>query len=252
VRDRAVHDAVWGMADEQPVAQAVRDNLRANGIKVGVITGGLPAEVDAALNAPPPQKRVERPEFNLPDGSNTLVSLTESKPQATLLLNRQGRPIGRDYTDASGFFRVTATQEGPTGVALRLAPEIHHGAIARRFGAVSNGLGTLNTLEPLSINDRQEEETFHGELTTSLTLQPDQVVVLGCDPDRRGSLGAFLFTQPEPNSDRLLQRVVIVWASRNNTGIPGSHPKPSEPPRLIPVDPADLPELPGRTPRVKS
>ena len=56
-----------------------------------------------------------------------------------------------------------------------------------------------------SLKDGQQEETFR-ELAAAFTLQPGQVAVIGHDPDRRGSLGAFLFTRPEPNSDRLTQQ----------------------------------------------
>jgi hypothetical protein len=241
--DRAVDEAVWASADEQVVAPEVRRVLQANGLKLGLITGGLPVDLDRAIHAPPPNK-VERPEFSLPDGSNnTLISLTESLPETTLLLNREGRTSGRDYHDAKGFVRITATQDGPTGVTLRVAPEIHHGQVARRFTPLPDGVGTLNTMEPLAIKDAQDETTFR-DLTATFTVQPGQAVVLGGDPDRPGSLGAFLFTQPEPKSDRLLQKVVVVWASRNNNGIPGSHPVPPTP-RLTPVEPPDLPAAGG-------
>jgi hypothetical protein len=243
VRDRAVHDAVWGAADEQVVPPEVRHDLQANGLRVGVLTGGMPSEVEAAINAPPPD-RVNPADFNIPDRSNTLVRLTPAASQASLLLNRDGRAFGRDYHDASGFFRVTASHEGATAVALRFAPELQHGQIARRFSTVPDGVNTLNALEPISIRDSQQEETFR-ELSATIKLEPGQIAVIGCDPDRRNTLGTFLFTQPEPNSDRLIQKVILISASRNNPGPPGSQPGP---PVLTPVDPPDLASTPARKP----
>jgi hypothetical protein len=233
LHDKAVETAVWSAADEQVLAPETRRVLQANGLRVGVITGGLPADVETAVNAPPPD-RIDPAEFNLPDGDNTLVSLIESAPQASLLLNRDGRAFGRDYKDASGWFRVTATQDGATGVALRFVPEVHHGPVQRRFDSLPNGGG--NALNPMQfmVKDGQQEETLR-DLAATLTLQPGQVAAIGCDPDRRGSLGYFLFTQPEANSDRLIQKVVLVWASRNASTEPGSQPKPSS--RLFPVEP---------------
>jgi hypothetical protein len=235
LRDKAVDSAVWATADEQVIAPEARRALEANGLRVGVITGGLPAEVESALNAPPPNK-VDPAEFNLPDGDNTLVSLAEATPLATVILTRDGRASGKDYKDVSGFFRVTASHDGPTGVGLRIAPEIHHGPIQRRFDALPNSAGAMNTMQ-FGVKDGQQEETFR-DLVAALTLQPGQIAVVGCDPDRRGSLGGYLFTQPEANSDRIIQKVLLIWASRSNPGEPGSQPKP--PADLVPVEPPDL------------
>ena len=93
-----------------------------------------------------------------------------------------------------------------------------------------------------TIVDGQQEETLR-DLATTLTLEPGQTAVISSDPDRPGSLGAFLFTNAEANSDRLMQKLVIIRASRTNVGIPGSQPKRT--PHLFPVDPPEqLPPLP--------
>lgn len=246
LRDPAVHSALWGTADEQMVAPEVRQGLQANGLRIGVITGGLPPEVETALQAPPPAK-VDPTEFNLPDGDPTLVALNEKTQAASLLLNRDGHASGKDYKDASGWFRVTASHEGPTGVSLRFVPEIHHGPISRRFDALPSNNGTFNGM-PYTLKDGQQEETLR-ELAATLILQPGQIAVVGCDPDRKGSLGTFLFTQAEPNSDRLLQKVMLIWATRTNLGEPGSQPNP--PSGLVPIDPSVLPDPAGKTDQAK-
>ena len=75
---------------------------------------------------------------------------------------------------------------------------------------------------------------------TKLALGPGQVLVLGCWPDRPGSLGHFLFTKPEPNSDRLLQCVVFLWAVPTGpTEIPWVDPV-TPPTNLRPVDPSEV------------
>jgi hypothetical protein len=229
LRDAALNTEIWNAADEQVIAPEVRRALEVNGLRIGLIAGTLPAEAEAMLNAPPSDAEPKKSQIILPDGSNTLMSLVESTPQVSLLLNRDNHASGKDYDDASGWFRVTATQEGPAGVALRFVPEIHHGPLQRAFGAVPN-TGAYAP-QGFMVKDGQEEETFR-ELAASLTLQPGQVAVLGCRPENPRSLGAFLFTQPEPNSDRLLQRVLLIWASRSSEGLP----------TLEPVDPPDMPQ----------
>ena len=243
LHDRVVNESVWGAADEQVIAPEVRRGLEANGLRIGVITGALPAAVEGAVHAPPPDK-VDPAEFVMPDGSNTLVSMAETNPVVSLLLNLDERASGRDYKEASGWFRVTANQDGATGVSLRFVPEIHHGPILRRYDSLPNG-GAVNPMQ-FMLKDGQQEETLR-DLLASLTLQPDQVVAIGCNPDRRGSLGSFLFTHPEANSDRLSQKIVLFWASRNTSGEPGSQPKasPKRTPRLVPVDPPRRPARQG-------
>ncbi len=77
-------------------------------------------------------------------------------------------------------------------------------------------------------------DTFR-ELSATLTLQPNQIAVIGGLADRPRTLGSFLFTQPEPNSDRLLQRVVLVRAQQEQLTQNDDEPKPT--PRLEPVEP---------------
>jgi hypothetical protein len=235
IHDKAVNEAVWSSADEQAVPSDMRRALESNGLRMGILTGGLPAEVEAAINAPPPN-RVDPAEFNQPEGTPALINLAQSLPTLTLLLNRDGRALGKDYQDASGYFRVTPTHDGPAGVTLRFVPEIHHGPIQRRYDALPNTGGTLNTMQFMP-KDGQQEDSLR-ELAASVTLQPGQVAVVGCNPDRKGSLGAFLFTRAETNSDRLIQKVLFIRASRTNLGQPGSQPDAK--PHLVPEEPPDL------------
>jgi hypothetical protein len=241
IHDKVVNEVVWTAADEQIVGSEARRGLEANGLRVGVIEGSLPSELEKVLNAPPPDK-VEPAEFHFPEGSNALVALADSTPQATLLMNRDGRASGKDYEHATGWCRVTANHSGATGVGLKIVPEIHHGPIVRKYDATQANAASLNPMT-FTVKDGQAEETLR-DLAASLTLQPGQTAVLGANPDRPGSLGAFLFTHTEANSNRLLQRVVLLRAGRSNVGIPGSMPTPTNHPRLLPVDPPELPRLP--------
>jgi hypothetical protein len=228
LRDEAIDSAIWTVADEQAVPPSVRRAFEVNGLRIGLITGDLPADVDSILKAPPP-KRVEPMRIVLPDGDHTMLAMSESLPVISLLLNLDGRAFGKDYKDASGWFRVTAHYEGETAVKLRFVPEIHHGPIQRAFSALPNA-GTYSPQQFMQ-KDGQQEDTLR-ELAASLDLQANQIAVLGCRSDAQRSLGSFLFTQNEANSDRLLQKIVLIWASRTTTGADASVP-----PGLEPIDP---------------
>lgn len=237
LKDPALNEALWGGADEQVIPADVRRALEANGLHAAVATGNLPAATRAVLEAPAPQK-VEPKVIVLPDGNSTLIELKAATPQVTLLLNRNGAVAGKDYQDASASFRLTATHAGgagggEAGVAVRIVPEVRHGPIRRQFDGTQNP----GQFEPRQfvMKDGQEEETFR-DLAVTLTLRPNQVAVIGSLPDRRRSVGDFLLTEPEPGSDRLLQKVVLIWAATGTESLPGT---PSAPPAVLePVDPA--------------
>lgn len=229
LRDEALNGALWSVADEQSIAPDLRRALEVNGLRMGLITGELPHDVDSILNAEGPNK-VEPSQFEFPDGDHAMIDMVDTTPEISLLLNREGRAFGKPYKDASGWFRVTASHDGSTGVSLRFVPEIHHGPIQRAFTALPST--TSYSPQQFMQKDGQQEESLR-ELATTLILQPGQVAVIGCLPDASQSLGSFLFTHPEPNSDRLLQRVLLVWASRQGKNQPAT----TSPPSLLPVDP---------------
>jgi hypothetical protein len=213
--DPALNEVIWRVADEQVVPPPERRAWEVNGLRVGRIVGDLPLEIEAMLNETAPQKKVTPINIIVPSGESTLISISETVDQASLLLNRDNRIFGSDYRAASGLFRVTPQHEGVNHVSMRLVPEIHHGPVQRTFRA----LPTAAPIGPqeFMINDGQQEEIIR-ELTTTLALEPGHIVVIGRRPEYKRSLGNFLLTQAVEHSDQRLEKVVLIWASRNLEG----------------------------------
>jgi hypothetical protein len=224
----AINDLVWRVADEQIVPPAERRGWEVNGLRVGRVIGELPAELDAILRDTTPQKKVNPSSFFVESGEQTLISVSEPVPQASILFNRDERAFGRDFNDASGFLRVTVRHEGAHGVSLRLVPEIHHGPIQRMFQAVPNAASLMP--QEFRINDGQQEETLR-DLPANLVLEPGEVAVIGCRTEQRRTLGSFLFTQAEAHSDERHQKLILVWASRNLQGVIDGDTKTTDRPR---------------------
>ena len=154
-RDASINEAVWKVADEQAITREARRALEVNGLRIGQITGELPPELEAVLEAKPPHK-VEPATFLLDDGDHTLVSVCDPVDQVSLLLNRENHPYGKDYQAASGYFRVTAEHDGGDKVSLRFTPEIHHGPVKRSYQAITQA--TPYAPQQFKINDGQQEE----------------------------------------------------------------------------------------------
>ena len=74
--------------------------------------------------------------------------------------------------------------------------------------------------QQFKINDGQQEESL-PDLAANLVLETGQVAVVGCRPEQERSLGAFLFTQSDAHGDQRRQKLILVWADRNQLGTLG-------------------------------
>ncbi len=230
LRDPSINEVVWKAADEQSITPEARRTLQVNGIRLGRITGELPPDLESVLAAPPPHK-VEPATFLLDDGEQTLISTNEPVEQVTLLMNRDNRPYGKDYQAASGYFRVIAAHDGAHGVSLRFTPEIHHGQTQRSYQAITNA--APYAAQQFKISDGQPAESL-PDLAASLVLETGQVAVVGCRPEHEGSLGSFLFIQADAHGDQRRQKLVLIWADRNQLGTLGDKVARSD--RPVPRD----------------
>jgi hypothetical protein len=213
--DPAIHDALWRVADEQIVLPATRRAWEANGLRLGRIIGALPGELEAVLKDPTPKNNASVTTFILEDGDSSPIRLSDPVDEASLLLNRENRIFGRDYRDASGFMRVTPRQEGTTSVALRLVPEIQHGPIQRFFQPQPSALAVAP--HQFQMTTGQQEDTMR-ELAATVVLDPGHVAVIGCRTEQKRSLGTFMLTQAVARSDQRLEKIILIWASRNLEG----------------------------------
>jgi hypothetical protein len=213
--DPTINDVVWRVADEQVIPPLERRAWEVNGLRIGRIVGDLPLELEAILKETAPQKKVTPTNFFVDSGEPTLIIVSATVEEASLLLNRDNRIFGNDYKDASGFFRVIPQHEGINNVSLRLVPEIHYGPVQRTFQA----LPTAAPIGPqeFMINSGQQEETIR-ELATTLVLEPGHIAVIGSRPEYKRSLGNFMLTQAVAHSDQRLEKIIMIWASRNLQG----------------------------------
>lgn len=230
-RDPAINEAAWRLADQQVVGADERKTLDANGLRIGRIIGTLPRELETILRGEGPNRtRAEPSNILLESGQSTPINLTPRVPQVSLLVDQDDRVTGRDYQDASGFLRVTARHHGERAVALRITPEIHHGPIQRSFPSQPNPSGLAP--QQFSIRDAQKEELL-TELAVDLVLEEGQVAIMGTRPENLKSLGSFLFCQQAAENEERHQRLVLIWASRNMTGVIAEGPKGGDRPRLF-------------------
>lgn len=73
------------------------------------------------------------------------------------------------------------------------------------------------------------------DLAATLVLEPSHVAVIGCRPEQKRSLGSFMFTQAVAQSDQQLERIILIWASRNleGQGANDGRDRTSDRPKLV-------------------
>jgi hypothetical protein len=195
--------------------------LQANGLRIGRITGDLPLELEKVIDAPPPNK-IDPVSFMVEEEMHANINICDAVDEVSLLLNRNDHVFGKDYKDASGYFLATPRHYQSESVSLRITPEIHFGPSRQSFQPIE---AAPYAPQDFKITNGQEAETLR-DLTANLVLDAGQVVVLGCIPEQERSLGSFLFTLADPHSDQRTQRLVLIWASRNQNGLIDEKKKP--------------------------
>ena len=236
--DAVLNEVAWQSADEQVIEPDLRRALQTNGLRLGRLTGEVPSALAEMLHAGPPNQPDVQMIAN-PSGESALVDPSQAPAHTSLnllLSDPQGQVRGKNYSDAKGFLRVTATHEGSSAVSVRLAPELHHGPVLAGFGPVSTGPVLMP--REFQMTAGQKQETFR-DLAATVALQPGQILLIGTRPERPGCLGDLLFNRLEANSDRVRQSLVLIWANRNGAGELAKG-RLDLPPALRPVDDAEL------------
>lgn len=255
-REPAINEVLWKEVDEQVLTRAEQKALQANGLRIGRIIGDLPREIETILKSDGQAgHRVVPTELLVESGDpKTLISVSPTVEQVSLLINRGNRVSGRDYQDVSGYLRLIPRHHGPHAVSLRVIPELHHGPIRRTFPTLPNATGVAP--QQLAIRDAQQEDEIR-DLAIDLLLEQNHIAVIGCRPDNLRGLGTFLFSQPAAENDERHQRVVLIWATRNMRGVVADVTKqddrPDDRPRLFrrmkgAPEPAPSPDKPDMTP----
>ncbi len=72
LQDDLLGETLWSVADAQVIDDQARRDLADNGLRIGLVTGSLPPEVQALIDDE--QNQANATTIVLPDGESTLVS----------------------------------------------------------------------------------------------------------------------------------------------------------------------------------
>lgn len=211
-KDVAIDSSIWHTADEQVVPTELRDLLRKNGLRIGVLRSALPSEIEELMRRSGPAGQAVEPLIvNQPINEPVKIAVTDSKPEATIqLAATEQSSEKKSYKDISGFIRASAMTDNQSGVIMRITPELHHGEIKSYFKPTSDN---QNAFEPaqLSLRNGQTEDLIK-ELVTNIRVEEGQCLVIGADTEKEGTLGWFLLTEQPTSNLEMRQKMILIWA----------------------------------------
>lgn len=215
LKDKSIDEAIWRTADEQVLPTALKESLRRNGIRIGMLRSSLPSEVEELMKHSGPTGQIVEPlVVNQPFNEPVKIATAEARPEISLLVDSGNGVAGKVFKDASGFFRVAGLLDDQAGVILKVTPEIHHGKNASQITPSQEG---SNPFEPgqLLIKSGQAEEMFR-DLAANVRIEPGHCLVIGLDSEHEGGLGWFLLTDPPKEEKETRQKMILVWAWNAN------------------------------------
>ena len=213
LEEDAAADELWQQVDEQCFDAELRRRLLANGLRVGVVNGALPAGLsnllaltsempesspDRVINGATAMPRVVRQLRQINRRDSMTIQASEQRDKAQVLVSEDGRLGGREYQHVQGVYTLRAEATEGQRVVVRLIPELHHGEFRNRYAGSEQG--TFITMP-------SQERTVFDRLTMETSLAPGDMLVLACLPEARTSLGG---TFHYVNSAGRLERKLIL------------------------------------------
>ena len=204
--DPALGDALWNETDEQVLDDGLRRRLAANGLRAGIVTGGLPADLATRLSPDRPTA-ADIPAadglstgrlLRLLPGRRSEVVAAASIGELVLLESLDGQVRGGTYHEAGGSFSLRVQPAADGRVQVELVPEIRHGPMERSWV----GEDGMFRLEAGQRRHRREDLMLRVELAAG------SVLVVGGAGDEAATLGDALLR--DRKGDRATRRLLLI------------------------------------------
>ena len=207
-------EALWERIDEQKFDPELRRRLVANGLRVGIIGGAIPKDLSDLLELDGAETqasaaqvitdqsavpRVTRRVVQAKRREPVQIQVSELRNEGQVLLSRDGSFGGKTFRQMQGVYALQAESIPGQRVKVRLTPELHHGDLKQRYAGSQQGIF-------MSIPSR-EREVF-DDLSMDATLAPGELLVIGCLPSAKTSLGGVFHTATAAGKDE--RKLILV------------------------------------------
>ncbi len=213
-------NSLWQSLDEQFLPPNLRQQLAANGLRVGIISDPLPESIRKSLDAtrdtlavitdqsasPGAEVLTRRERRNCPSGSREEIEvLPLSEARRVVLFNDSGHIRAEKFDQPRGFLRFTVQSLSDGRVQVELQPVIDYGEPRQRI------IGGQNAYR---FDVRRDQQVFES-LAISATLAPGQTLVMTVAPEKKGLGAVFFADRFEAGQDRLLLLLRIAESRRD-------------------------------------
>lgn len=199
---RELNDIVWAEADEQFIDLERRNHLKANGIRVAKQGTRLSQELQKLVQNANPSGQGRMHETH--SGMLAKVQTTEILPSWSLFQVHDGRSAGETIADAQGYLHVTPNTLGDSGVQLIVLPVLEYGQRQNRRVPAPD-------LSGWQLRNERDSRAFQ-DLQFELDLVTGEYLLIGCWPDRKGTLGWQYFTKQ--TKGKMTQTVLLIRVLR--------------------------------------
>lgn len=210
--DHLLRETLWDHVDEQVLQDDRRRSLNANGLRAGIVTGQLPAELTARIeatavepssgDAPGVDAVRTRRRLQLLPGRRSEVVTATRLPQLVLLEHDDDGVRGGTYHDATPQLVVEAEPAADGRVRLRVVPEVKHGPIEKTW-AGEDGMFRLEAGQRRHRLDR---------LAIDVTIPAGGMLLVGCAGDASANVGDGLL-RDAAGGERRMGRLVAIRAT---------------------------------------
>lgn len=189
--DPAFAADLWNHVDEQALDADLRRRLAANGLRAGVITGGLPAgmaerlEPATAVDPAAPEDAGLRRLLRLLPGRRAEVVAATGLAELVILEHGTEGVTGATYRDVTAQFAMQAWPDADGRVRIRIVPELKHGP-ERRSWIGEEGMFRLET--------GQARRAFE-DLGVAARLPAGGMLVVGATADAGAAVGDALLRE---------------------------------------------------------
>lgn len=213
---REAGPSFWREVDEQSFDAALREQLFDNGFRVGLVGGQLPLALERQLgeklkpesddpNQPvdlqPQDLSVRKRHLQLRRGRRSEVIVSGIVDDWPLLVRQDEQVSGRTLHQAQGLFALKVYPQGDGRARIELVPELHHGSPQRQYRVGDEGSWVLDSGRPREVFD---------DLKIEATLSPGEMLLIGCRPQRPGSLGYRYFQVSDTPSGVEAEKLLLV------------------------------------------
>ena len=209
--DAQLCDELWTFVDEQFLDTGLRGRLAANGLRVGIVTGQLPAHLagrfsssvtaDEATGSQPlsTEALVTRRQLRLLPGRRSEIVTASGLEELVLLEQSPDGVSGATYHDASPLLGVVAKPAADGRVTIEAVPEIRHGPIEKSWVG-EDGMLRLET-------GQRRHRMEHLQFAT--TLPEHGMLVVGCSGGETATVGDRLLRDHDRSGGTGLRLLVI-------------------------------------------